>query len=368
VIFPSGALIKDNRLFVYYGAADTSCGLATCDLNSLLNDLKPIEKPPEEVNQKKFTRFDENPILSPILELDWQKEGVFNPAAIYEGGKVHIIYRAQGSDGTSVFGYASSKDGLHIDENLDYPIYIPRESFEKKTNPENNNTGNSGCEDPRITKINDRFYMTYTAYDGQNPPRVALTSIKIDDFLNRNWIWDKPRLISPPGVDDKDACIIRRVNANGYLAFHRLGDVIWMDNLRDLDFPDMKFLSGGIIAQARKDKWDNVKVGIAAPPIETKYGWLLLYHGVSEPEFKYKLGAMLLDYNEPKNILARTDEPIFEPEKAYEVIGRIPNVVFPCGAVVINDLLYIYYGGADTVTGVATMPLKTLVDEILLKK
>jgi len=368
VIFPSGALIKDNRLFVYYGAADTTCALATCDLNSLLNELKPIPKPHEEVSLKKFTRFDENPILSPIIELDWQKEGVFNPAAIYEGEKVHIIYRAQGTDGTSVFGYASSKDGLHIDENLDYPIYYPRESFEKKTNPEKNKTGNSGCEDPRITKINDRFYMTYTAYDGQNPPRVALTSIKIDDFLNKNWDWDKPKLISPPGVDDKDACIIRKVNSSGYLAFHRLGDVIWMDHLRDLDFPEQKFLSGGIIAQARKDKWDNVKVGIAAPPIETEHGWLLLYHGVSEPGFKYEVGAMLLDYNDPKNILARTDEPIFEPEKVYELKGRVPNVVFPCGAAVINDLIYIYYGGADTVTGVATMPFKTLVDEILLKK
>jgi beta-1,2-mannobiose phosphorylase / 1,2-beta-oligomannan phosphorylase len=368
VIFPSGALVKDGKLFVYYGAADTTCAVATCDLNNLLNDLRPNEKSQEEVNPKKFTRSSDNPIISPLPELDWQKEGAFNPAAIYEGGKVHILYRAQGSDGTSVFGYASSKDGLHIDENLDYPVYTPREDFEKKINSEKNKFGNSGCEDPRITKINDRLYMTYTAYDGQNPPRVALTTISVDDFLNKNWNWDKPKLISPPGVDDKDACIIKKVNTNGFLAFHRLGDVIWMDHLRDLDFPEKKYLSGGIIAQARKDKWDNVKVGISAPPIETEHGWLLLYHGVSEPGFMYKVGAMLLDYNDPKNIIARTDEPIFEPERPYELKGRVPNVVFPCGAVVINGIIYIYYGGADTVVGVATMPLKTLLDDILLKK
>ncbi len=368
VIFPSGAIIKDGRLFVYYGAADTVCALATCDLNLLLNELTTEEKPQQEINPKKFTRFEGNPILSPIIELDWQKEGVFNPAAIYEDGKVHLIYRAQGGDGTSVFGYASSKDGFNIDENLDYPIYTPRESFEKKADPEKNKNGNSGCEDPRITKINDRYYLTYTAYDGKNPPRIALSSISINDFLHKNWNWEKPKLISPPGVDDKDSCIIRKVNSNGFLAFHRLGDVIWMDNLRDLDFPETKYLSGGIIAQARKDKWDNVKIGIGAPPIETEHGWLLIYHAVSDPGFMYKVGAIMLDYNDPKKILARTDEPIFEPEKEYELNGRVPNVVFPCGAVVINDLLYIYYGGADTVTGVATIPLNTLVNDILLKK
>ncbi len=367
VIFPSGAVVKDGKLSVYYGAADTVCALATCDLNALLNDLLAEEKPHEEVNPRRFTRFDENPILYPVPELEWKKAGAFNPAAIYLEGKVHIIYRAQANDGVSVLGYASSKDGLHLDEVLDYPIYTPRENFEKKLNPDKNKTGNSGCEDPRITRINDRLYITYTAYDGHNPPRVALTTISVSDFLNKNWSFDKPKLISPPGVDDKDACIIRKVNTNGYLAFHRLGDVIWMDHLRDLDFPDKKYLSGGIIAQARKDKWDNVKVGIAAPPIETEHGWLLLYHGVSEPGFIYKVGAMLLDYNEPKNIIARTDEPILEPKKPYELSGRVPNVVFPCGAAVVNDTLFIYYGGADTVTGVATMSLKILVEDILLK-
>jgi predicted GH43/DUF377 family glycosyl hydrolase len=209
--------------------------------------------------------------------------------------------------------------------------------------------------------------MTYTAYDGVNPPRVALTSIAIDDFLKKNWEWEKPKLISPPGVDDKDACIVKRVKGDGYIAFHRLGDVIWMDKLRDLDFPEKKFLSGGIIAQARKDKWDNVKVGISAPPIESEHGWILLYHAVSNPGFIYKIGAMLLDFEDPKNILARTNEPVFEPEKPYELNGNVPNVVFPCGAVVIDGTIYLYYGGADSVIGVATMPLKTLT-EILLGK
>lgn len=358
VIFPSGALVQDGILFVYYGAADTKGALATMHLESLLDQLKPIEQPkPDIQDAKQFVRFAGNPIISPTIELDWQSVATFNPAAIYAEGKVHIVYRAQGKDGTSVFGYAASSDGIHIDERLDVPIYVPRENFEKKTGA----TGNSGCEDPRITRIDDRFYMTYTAYDGKNPPRIALTSIDFQKFLQKQWDWAQPKLISPPGVDDKDACILKKVRGEGYVAFHRLGDAMWVDFLRDLDFPERKYLTGGIIAEARKNKWDNVKIGISAPPLETEKGWLLLYHGVSADGFKYKVGAMLLDYDDPRKILARSDEPLFEPEKPYETQGQVPNVVFPCGAVIIDGIVYIYYGGADTVTGVATMQLDALL-------
>jgi len=258
VIFPSGALIKDEKLFVYYGAADTVCALASVHLNSLLDQIKPIDVTTiPSSSLRKFVRFEGNPIIKPAIEFDWQNAATFNPAAIYEEGKVHLIYRAQSKSGLSVFGYASTRDGFHIDENLDKPIYTPRESFEKGTKL----VGNSGCEDPRITRINDRYYMTYTAYDGTNPPRIALTSIAVVDFLKKNWNWDKPKLISAPGVDDKDACIVKKVRGDVFVAFHRLGNVIWLDFLRDLDFPQKKYLTGGIIAQARKDKWDNIKIG-----------------------------------------------------------------------------------------------------------
>lgn len=358
VVFPSGAVVKEDRLYVYYGAADTRVALASMHLASLLDELKPVERPtPTQSDEKKFVRFEGNPIIKPLPEHEWERKGAFNPAAIYEGGKFHILYRAQGTDDTSTIGYASSTDGFHIDERLTTPVYVPRENFEQKTHP-----GNSGCEDPRITKIGDKLYMTYTAYDGTNPPRVALTSISIDDFLQKQWNWDKPKLISPPGTVDKDACIVKRVKGDGYVAFHRLGDALWVDFLRDLDFPERKYLTGGIIAEARKDKWDNVKIGIAAPPLETDKGWLLLYHGISSEGFKYKVGAMLLDYEDPRKILGRTVDPIFEPVEQYELEGAVPNVVFPCGAVVKDGTIYLYYGGADTVLGVATMNLQTLLD------
>lgn len=365
VIFPSGALIKDNDFYAYYGAADTRVALATCDLNELLRELTIHMRAPTLNIASPFhlTRFAGNPIISPVLELDWQAMAVYNPAAIYEGDRVHILYRAQGFDGTSTVGYASSKDGFHIDENLDYPIYVPRAPFEQKDTP----TGNSGCEDPRITKIGDRFYIVYTAYDAKNPPRVAMSSIGVQEFLNKDWNWTMPKLISPAGIDDKDACLVQGKKEGTYLAFHRMNEAIWLHVTNNLDFSEENPMQGEILAQARADKWDNIKLGIAGPPVETEAGWLLLYHGVSTHEDSpsgnmYKVGAMLLDYDNPMKILGRTDDPIFEPELEYEKVGLIPNVVFPCGNVIINDKLYVYYGGADKVVGVATMPVKNLLN------
>ncbi len=363
IAFPTGALIKDNELYVYYGAADTSCALATMEVEPLLKKLLP--QPHEEMNQQyelRFHRFPENPIIEPIIELDWQAAGTFNPAAIYEDGKVHIIYRAQSINGISSFGYATSTDGFHIDENLDEPIYIPREPSEKAARP-----GNSGCEDPRITKIDDRFYMTYTAYNGVNPPRIALTTIAVSDFLKREWNWSIPKLISLPNVDDKDSCIVKGKVPGTFLAFHRLGDSIWLDIRKDLEFNKEDYLAGVNIAGPRKKQWDNAKLGISAPPFETHDGWLLLYHGVSYPANIYKVGAMLLDYTDPTKVLSRTDYPLFGPETPYELQGQVPNVVFPCGAVILKDTIFMYYGGADKVTGVATLGLKDLEDVLARK-
>lgn len=359
VVFPSGALIKDGKVFVYYGGADQTCCLATCNLNDLLKELLVDGK-----IRKKLQRFENNPIISPIPEFDWESKATFNPGAIYEGDKVHLIYRAMSADNTSVLGYASSDDGYYINERLNYPIYIPMEDFEKKTKP----YVNSGCEDPRLTKIGERIYMCYTAFDGTNPYRVAFTSISCDDFVRHSWHWERPKLISEPGVGDKDACLLGEKIYGKYFIFHRIGDSIWIDSVDDLRFPEGKWLGGKILANPRKDKWDNIKVGISAPPIKTPKGWLLIYHGVSDPGFKYKAGAILLDLDDPAQIIARTDEPILEPETSYEIEGHVPNVVFPCGAVVIAKDLLVYYGGADHVSCVATINLDTLLAELLENK
>lgn len=342
VIFPSGAFVAGKKLFIYYGATDTTGCRASVDLNDLLSSIK---------KESLFTRSKDNPILTPIEANTWENKAVFNPAAIELKGKVHIVYRAMGTDDTSVMGYAVSKNGKDITERLDQPIYSPRQSFEMKSHP-----GNSGCEDPRITELEDKLHMFYTAYDGVNPPVVAAASIAIKDFLKREWNWTEPSLVTPVGIDNKDACLFpAKVNGH-YLVFHRAHNHICLDPIKSLNFAVDKVESFTPIVGPRIGMWDSAKVGIAAPPIKTKKGWLLFYHGVSDNS-TYRVGAVLLQLTDPTILLARTTDAIFEPETVYEKNGQVNEVVFPCGVVNRSGTIYLYYGGGDSVVGVATAKL-----------
>ncbi len=356
VIFPSGALVDKDILTVYYGATDTTVCIARINLKDLLSSMNF-----QTSKDWGFKRFLQNPILKPIESHPWEAGAVFNPAAIYLKNKVHILYRAFSRDNTSSFGYASAKDGVNIEERLPEPVYIPREDFEMKKKE----NGFSGCEDPRLTKIGDRVYVCYTAYDGINPPRVAVSSIKEKDFVDHKWNWSKPALITPAGLDDKDTCLFPEKFKDGYFVLHRIANEICGDYLDSLDFEndmvDKCIRSFG----SRINAWDSAKVGITAPPIKTKYGWLLLYHGVSKSHSTYRVGAVLLDLKDPTIVLARSTDPIFEPEEFYEKVGDVNNVVFPCGMVVLGKDLYIYYGGADKVIGVAKMKLSIIVDALV---
>lgn len=352
VIFPTGAIIKKDKLVIYYGAADTTVCTAEINLGDLIGSMHPKLE-----NQYFFKRATQNPILKPIKENAWEAQAVFNPAAIDLGGKVHILYRAFSSDNTSYVGYAMSKNGLDVLDRLSLPIYVPREDFEKKK-IEN---GFSGCEDPRITKIGSNLYMCYTAYDSVGPPRVAITSITEKDFLARKWNWSKPFLITPRDLDDKDTCIFSEKLRDGYLIAHRVGGEICGDYIHSLDLEHETVKKCIRIIGPRMNTWDSAKVGIAAPPIKTRYGWLLLYHGVSKSHNTYRVGAVLLDLKDPAIVLARSTDPIFEPEMDYEKNGFVNNVVFPCGMILRKGLLYIYYGGADQVVGVATMKLDIIL-------
>jgi predicted GH43/DUF377 family glycosyl hydrolase len=354
IIFPSGALIKKDRLYIYYGATDTVCAVADVPLTPLLTSMKYSHA------QIGFKRLTEGPLLLSRKGYAWEEKAVFNPAAIMLRGTIHIAYRAMSLDNTSVVGHAETKNGTKITHRSDKPIYIPKQSFEGKKVP----GGNSGCEDPRLTKIGDRIYMYYTAYNGVTPPSVAMTSILEKDFLERKWNrFTKAVLVTRDGVDDKDAALHPEKVNGKYFLFHRVNSMICGDFGVTPNFLEKNTFRNIPILLPRPGFWDEGKVGLSVPPIKTKKGWILLYHGVSG-DGVYRVGAALLDLKDPTIVLSRLTDYIFEPVLDYEKKGQVGNVVFPCGAVVKNGVIFMYYGAGDSVLDVASIKLNDLLDSL----
>lgn len=355
ITFPtSAAITSTDELRIYYGAADTNVALASEPWSRFKARMIPGLR---EVPKAQKLHY---PILAPRPHMNWERNGVFNPAVWDDGEKLHILYRAQSDAWTSTLGYACLSNPYCVEYRSHEPAYWPRKDFEIKKLKE----GYSGCEDPRLTQIGDKLYMTYTAYDGVNPPRVALTSIPVKEFQARNWLaWKEPRLISRPGLMDKNACIFPEKVNGKYILLHRVDPDMLIDRLDDLEFSqhDSDFLDDHVKIVSPRLGWDSLKLGAGAPPIKTAEGWLLIYHGVDRRDRQYRAGALLLDLNDPGRVIGRTEYPILEPELPWEVHGVVNNVVFPCGVALRGDLLQIYYGGADYCVGVASLSMSELV-------
>lgn len=356
VVFPSGASIGGDTLHLYYGAADTCCATATLSLAALLESM-------DAEKRKHFaTRAEGNPILTPIAEHAWESRAVFNAAAVDYAGSVHLLYRAMGADSTSVMGYARLEDGIHVSERMDAPAYVPREPFEAKGGMPD---GNSGCEDPRLTLLdNSLLTLCYTAYDGQQSVRGALSSIPIQDFIDKKFTnWSKPELITPANVADKDVCIFPERIDGKVVVMHRLDPNIcieWFDSVEEIRTIDRAYDLMG----PRPGMWDGHKIGAGGPPIRVPEGWLFIYHGIAPDKKTYRLGAALLDPR-AERILSRMAAPILEPLEEWEQHGQIGDVVFTCGAVRRDDTLFVYYGGADSKLGVATFSVSKLMSRLL---
>lgn len=358
VIFPSSALIEEGNLRIYYGAADTYTAMAEVSLSKLISEMK------DNVFKEAFhlVKYHRNPILIPRTENFWEANSVFNPAVVYENGRFYVVYRAQSPDNTSTLGLAESDDGFHFERHHE-PIYVPRKAFEQKKE-----AGRlSGCEDPRITRLGDEFFMFYTAYNGIDRPRVALSSISVKDFVNHNWQWSEPKVISSPETDNKNSCLLPEKVKGKYVILHRMAGkdiaIDYLDSLEELQQENV-WLEKEEYIEPRKDWWDGEKIGIAGPPLKVDQGWLLLYHGVSDIDHHYRVGFMLLDKDDPGNVLYRSPYPILKPTEEFEKIGDVNNVVFPCGAVIVKNTLFVYYGGADKVVCVATSDLNDLLSQI----
>jgi predicted GH43/DUF377 family glycosyl hydrolase len=292
-------------------------------------------------------RFTHNPILEPIKSSSCENRCVFNAAAVYYDGLVHIVDRAQGTDMVSRLGLATSNDGFTIKERFDTPIFTPIHHAER-----------DGSEDPRLTLIGDECIMAYTAYRNHDFPvifQISLTSINIKDFANRNWNW-KERSLPFPGVRNKDAVILPNKVDGKYMMFHRIEPSICVSYSEDLKrWHDFKS-----IMEPRDKMWDSKKIGAAGTPIELNEGYLFIYHGVDD-EKHYSLGAALLDKSNPEKVLYRSEKPILTPCEQYECVGDVPNVVFSCGNVQVDDQVIVYYGGADTVLCGASYELNELL-------
>ncbi|KUK83482.1 MAG: Glycosidase-related protein, partial [Microgenomates bacterium 39_6] len=227
----------------------------------------------------------------------------------------------------------------------------------------------SGCEDPRITKMGDHLYMFYTAYNGIDHPRVAMSSIAVNDFINHRFSWSDPVAISEFGVHNKNSCLLPEKVNGQYVILHRTGGrdiaIDYVDSLEELK-KETNWLKKEQAIYPRPDGWDSKKIGIAGPPIKIDSGWLLLYHGVSNIDHQYRVGMMILDHNNLGQVLYRGKYPIIKPTEKYEQIGDVPNVVFPCGAILVKNTLFIYYGGGDKVIGMATAQMDKLLAQIVI--
>jgi beta-1,2-mannobiose phosphorylase / 1,2-beta-oligomannan phosphorylase len=317
-----------------------------------------------------FEKIAHNPIILPSEANKWENNAVFNTAALKLNGSVHFIYRAIGESGHSVFGYASSKDGTQIDKRSPEPAFVcahPTKNQEKNFNPLVYASGGSwwGCEDPRLTQIDDTIYMTYTAFNGSEPPSVALTSISTANFWARKWNWSVPQRISNPGETNKNWVLFPEKINGKFALLHSLTPEILIDYVDDLGFEDHRFIKSHYYSKGREAHWDNWIRGIGPPPIKTKEGWLILYHAMDkrDPD-KYKIGAMILDEKDPKKILYRSDSPLLEPDQWYENNGHKYGVVYSCGATLIGEELLVYYGGSDKYICAARVNVNKLINRL----
>lgn len=286
----------------------------------------------------------EKPVLEPVKDHPWEKAAVFNAAMVHENGLFHMIYRATDIGGhdkygryINTFGYAVSKDLLTWHRH-GKPILsndVPQEL--------------RGPEDPRIVKIENTYYMTYTGFGDRRLEdyRICLaTSTDLVNWKRHGVLLDEP---------NKNAALFAKKINGRYCLLHRRQPDIWLAYSDDLKTWD----DHTEIITTRPDSWEDVRIGIAGPPVQIDAGWLLFYHGVDSTNC-YRLGVVLLDRDKPEKVLARQNAPIIEPELSWEIDGFIPNVIFSCATVLHEDRIYCCYGGADTVIGMAYIDLKDI--------
>lgn len=323
-------------------------------------------------------------VILTTTDLEFENEGVLNPAVIKEGDSVHLFYRAVRKGNYSTIGYCKLDGPLKIAERLPHSLIYPQFDYEQH-----------GMEDPRMVKIDDTYYLSYIAFDGNDALGALATSTDLKTFEKQGIVVPKltcgefdelsktntsiieryRKDYNSPGtvLMDKDVVFFPR-RINGKLTFlHRIKpdiQLVTVNSLNELtgDFWEDYFthLSDNILLTPKYQHEINY-VGGGCPPVETPHGWLVIYHGVQQSNSAYKYSACvaLFDLDDPKKELARLPYPLFKPDQEYELAGDVDNVCFPTGTALFDDTLYIYYGAGDDIVACASVSLQALVAELL---
>jgi predicted GH43/DUF377 family glycosyl hydrolase len=335
-------------------------------------------------------------ILLRKTENKFECDGVLNPAVIKIDDTIHLFYRALAKDNYSTIGYCKLSSPMVLESRNNQPILYPQSDYEFQ-----------GLEDPRIVKIEDTFYLTYTAFDGVNAlgalaiskdlihwkkqgilvPQITYEEfnhftqiegtirekyIRFNDYQKshdkqdkRVFLWNKNLVFFPRKINNK-FCMLQRIKPDIQI-------IVAVEKLEDLtiEFWQNYFLQfDDYLVLTPRFSHEVSYIGSGCPPIETVFGWLIIYHGVHDTVkgYVYSACAALLDLENPQKEIARLPYPLFFPEKEWELKGEVNNVCFPTGTVLENDTLYIYYGAADERIAVASLSLNELLNELILNK
>ncbi len=303
-------------------------------------------------------RYEGNPILT-TADWPYPANSVFNAGAtLLRSGETLLLVRVEDRRGISHLTVARSRDGITNWQIDPQPTLRP--------DPEHYPEEVWGIEDPRITWIEELgcYAITYTSFSTSGPlVSLALTS----DFRH----FERRGVIMPP--EDKDAALFPKRFDGRWALIHRpistyptLRANIWISFS-----PDLKHWGDHtVLLEARQGAWwDATKIGLSPPPIETPEGWLIIYHGVrmTPAGCLYRLGLALLDLEDPRHVIRRSDEWIFGPDAPYERVGDVADVVFPCGAILDprTGELRLYYGAADTSIALAIGHISEILDWLL---